>query len=141
MNRAALFWLLVAACASPAGGDDRAPIIAPSAPAVAPASAPIECGDEPLPVCPLGSFMDATLAPTFKRRDFKALGAHFRTLAGYAPAEYPKWVEWAQRGVDAAAKESTDEVRTVCAGCHRQYRDEYRRDMRARALAVRGESQ
>ena len=36
MNRAALFWLLVAACASPAGGDDRAPIIAPSAPAVAP---------------------------------------------------------------------------------------------------------
>jgi hypothetical protein len=136
MRRAALFWLVAAACASPAGGDDRPRVIAPSAPAPPP---PV-CGDEPLPACPLASFMDATLAPALKRRDFETLGEQFRTLSGYAPAEYPQWAEWARHGADAAAKGATDEVRAVCSGCHRQYRDDYRRNLRARALAVRGEA-
>ena len=134
MTPAALFWLLVA-CASPAGGDDLAPVTAPTAPAEAPP--PIPCADRPLPVCSLESFMKATLAPTFKRRDFQTLREHFRTLAGYATDEYPQWAEWALRGAEAAAKGSTDEVRAVCAGCHRQYRDDYRRNLRARALLVR----
>ncbi len=104
------------------------------------ASAAAMCGNEPLSACPLQSWMDATLAPTFKRKDFAALGAELHDLAGLGPEGWSGWQELAEAGAAAAHKGSIDGVRAVCAACHARFRSRYRAERRSRPLLdTRGE--
>jgi len=92
------------------------------------------CGDAPLDPCPLQDWMDATLVPPFKRRDFGRLEAAFRDLAAMGPDGWSGWIEVADAGVAAARRGSIEDVRVACAGCHDRFRHRYRTEIRSRAL-------
>jgi hypothetical protein len=92
------------------------------------------CGDAPLAACPLQSWMDARMAPTFKRGDFAALAAAFRELAGLGPEGWSGWPEIAEAGAAAARKGSVEEIRVACAACHARFRSRYRAELRPRPL-------
>ncbi|MBV9947577.1 MAG: hypothetical protein JOZ69_12055 [Myxococcales bacterium] len=98
------------------------------------ARAGAQCGDKPLPPCPLFSWMKANLAPAIAASDFAGLEASLRKLAGFAPPGYPSWASIARDGADAARVQNLDAVKAACRGCHNQYRDRYKAELRDRAL-------
>jgi len=66
--------------------------------------------------------------------DFAALGSALQKIATFAPPGYKNWASIARDGADAAHVEDADAVKASCRGCHSQYRERYKREMRDRPL-------
>jgi hypothetical protein len=93
------------------------------------------CGDKPLPPCPLNAWMKANASPASVAEDFDGLAAAFDKIVGFAPAgSYPNWTSIAHDGADAARAQSLDGAKAACRGCHSQYKDKYKREMRDRPI-------
>ncbi len=130
------------------------PMPAPSAPAPpAPAAASVEegtapsppppppkpatCGDKPLPPCPLYTWMKANMSPAMGAEDYDALATALDKAAGFAPhepREYANWASIAGDGAAAARAQNLDAVKAACRGCHNQYKERYKRELRDRPL-------
>ncbi len=93
------------------------------------------CGDK-LVLCPLKAWMRAHTAVAVNAHDFQGLAGALEKVAGFAPPGYPHWTSIARDGADAARAQDIEAVRGACRGCHSQYRDNYKRDLRARPLGI-----
>jgi hypothetical protein len=78
--------------------------------------------------------MKANTAPALSTRDFAALAAAFDQLAAFAPPGFPNWRSMAKDGADAARIENFDAVKGACRGCHNQYKERYKKEMRDRPI-------
>jgi hypothetical protein len=131
------YLILVVACSAGAAttdGADTSPRRTVATPGPGPALAAALCGDSPLASCPLQSWMNASLAPTFRRKDFVRLEAAFRDLAGLGPEGWSDWPQLAEAGATAARAQLIDDVRAACSACHSRFRTRYRAELRARPL-------
>jgi hypothetical protein len=114
--------------------------VAPSAVAsVAPgpsgsAKAAATCGDKPLPPCPLAKWMKANTSAAMSAQDFDALATALDKVPSFAPTGYTNWVSISRDGADAARAQSLDGVKASCRGCHNQYKDRYKKEMRDRPI-------
>src|SRR5580658_10236526 len=88
-------------------------------------------GDPPLKV-----WMKANAAAGVNHRDFQGLTLALEKLATFAPPGYPFWGSIARDGADAARVQDIDAVRGACRGCHSEYRDRYKRELRARPIGT-----
>jgi hypothetical protein len=88
-------------------------------------------GDPPLKV-----WMKANAAAGVNHRDFQGLTLALQKLATFAPPGYPFWGSIARDGADAARVQDIDAVRGACRGCHSEYRDRYKRELRARPIGT-----
>jgi len=129
-----------ATSASAAVSASAAPASA-SAPAPAPASAPsgsakaaATCGDKPMPPCPLAKWMKANTSAAMSAQDFDALATALDKVPSFAPTGYTNWVSISRDGADAARAQSLDGVKASCRGCHNQYKDRYKKEMRDRPI-------
>jgi hypothetical protein len=85
---------------------------------------------------PLKAWMKTNAAARVNHRDFEGLNVAFEKLATFAPPDYPFWASIARDGADAARVQDIDAVRGACRGCHSQYRDRYKRELRARPIGT-----
>lgn len=92
------------------------------------------CGDKPLPACPLAAWMKSNTSPAMTAQDFGALATALEKIVKFAPAGYTNWVSISRDGADAARAQSLDGVKAACRGCHNQYKEKYRREMRDRPI-------
>jgi hypothetical protein len=85
---------------------------------------------------PLLWWMREHAAAALRQGDTAALGAALDELATFAPPEpaYGNWASIARDGAGAARAASLDGVKASCRGCHAQYRNPYKAEMRARPL-------
>jgi hypothetical protein len=101
-------------------------------------SAPADSGPS-LVEAPLLHFMRDHVATAMRQGDATALAAAFDQIAAFAPKgpppEYANWASIAKDGAAAARAASVDGARGACRGCHSQYRNAYKADMRARPLS------
>jgi len=98
------------------------------------------CGDKPLPACPLAAWMKGNTSPAMTAQDFGALATALEKIVTFAPAgvapPYTNWVSISRDGADAARAQSLDGVKASCRGCHNQYKDRYRKEMRDRPIGT-----
>jgi hypothetical protein len=92
------------------------------------------CGDKPLPACPLNAWMKANSAPALSAQDFGGLVVAFEKIAGLAPPGYTNWRSIAKDGADGARIEDADAAKAACRGCHNQYKERYKKEMRDRPV-------
>jgi hypothetical protein len=78
--------------------------------------------------------MKANTAPALSAQDFGALVIAFNKIAGFAPPTYANWQSIARDGADAARVEQLDAVKAACRGCHNQYKDRYKKELRDRPM-------
>jgi len=78
--------------------------------------------------------MKANAAPALNARDFGALAAALDTVVRFSVPNYPNWGSIARDGASAARIENLDAVKAACRGCHTQYRERYKNEMRDRTL-------
>jgi hypothetical protein len=78
--------------------------------------------------------MKANTAPALSAQDFDALAIAFDKIAGFAPPAYAHWRSIAKDGADAARVEQVDAVKAACRGCHNQYKDRYKKELRDRPI-------
>ena len=91
-----------------------------------------DAGDE----APLRAWMKEHPGKAVVAKSFLELEAAFARIAQLAPpaAAYPHWISIARDGADAARVLHLEAVKAACRGCHSQYRDRYRRELRRRPL-------
>ncbi len=118
---------------APAAPTPAAPAPAAPAPSVAIRSV-TACGDKPLPPCPLYAWMKANAAPAMAAQDFVAMTAALDKVAELAPDGYTYWASIARDGSSAGRVQNRDGVRAACRGCHNQYKDKYKREMRGKII-------
>jgi len=98
------------------------------------------CGDKPLPACPLAAWMKSNTSPAMTAQDFGALATALEKIVTLAPTgaapPYTNWVSISRDGADAARAQSLDGVKASCRGCHNQYKDRYRKEMRDRPIGT-----
>lgn len=85
---------------------------------------------------PLKTWMKANMAVGVNHGDFHGLAVGLEKLATFAPPGYPFWASISRDGADAARSQDIDAVRGACRGCHSQYRDQYKRELRARPIGT-----
>jgi hypothetical protein len=124
----------VPASAAPSAVASAAPSAAPVPSASSSVKPAATCGDKPLPACPLGAWMKSNTSPAMTAQDFGALATALEKIVAFAPAGYTNWVSIARDGADAARAQSLDGVKASCRGCHNQYKDRYRKEMRDRPI-------
>ncbi len=112
-----------AAAPKPAG--DAATAAAPDAPT---------CGKKPLPDCPLQGWMKANTSAAMSTKDFDALAKALDATAGLAPPGYGNWVSISRDGAKAARDQNLDGVKASCKGCHNQYQERYKKELRTRKI-------
>jgi hypothetical protein len=78
--------------------------------------------------------MKANASAAMSTQDYDALAVALDKVATFAPAGYPHWASISRDGADAARAQSLDGVKGACRGCHNQYKDKYKREMRDRPL-------
>jgi hypothetical protein len=78
--------------------------------------------------------MKANTAAAMSIQDFDALAVALDRVAAFAPPGYTNWASISRDGADAARAQSLDGVKGACRGCHNQYKDKYKRELRDRAL-------
>jgi|CZKU01.1.fsa_nt_gi hypothetical protein len=105
----------------------------PAKPAASAKAAPV-CGDKPLPPCPLYAWMKANTSTAMSAEDFDALATALDKVVAFAPAGYVNWVSISKDGASAARAQSLDGVKAACRGCHNQYKDKYKKEMRDRPI-------
>jgi hypothetical protein len=92
------------------------------------------CGDKPMPPCPLYAWMKANTSAAMSAQDFDALAVALDKVVGFAPAGYGNWASISKDGANAARAQSLDGVKASCRGCHNQYKDRYKKEMRDRSI-------
>src|SRR5580692_11243993 len=85
---------------------------------------------------PLKTWMKANMAAGVNHGDFQGLAVALEKVATLAPSGYPFWASISRDGADAARSQDIDAVRGACRGCHSQYRDQYKRELRARPIGI-----
>jgi hypothetical protein len=95
---------------------------------------PAECGTKPLPDCPLQAWMKANTNPAIAANDLPALAIALDKTAGFAPAGYTNWASIAKDGAKAARAGDMTAAKASCRTCHDQYKDKYKKEMRARKI-------
>jgi hypothetical protein len=78
--------------------------------------------------------MKANTAAALSAEDFGALVTAFDKIVDFAPPGFAHWQSIARDGADAARVEQLDAVKAACRGCHNQYKDRYKREMRDRPI-------
>jgi hypothetical protein len=95
------------------------------------------CGTKPQPDCPLQGWMKQ-IWPHMKANDYEGTAALLEHCAKLAPPDaktaYPNWVSISIDGANAARAADMEAVKAACRGCHEQYKDKYRKEMRSRPL-------
>ncbi len=128
----------VAPSAAPSAVASASASSAPSPSASSSARPAATCGDKPLPACPLAAWMKKNTSPAMTAQDFGALATALEKIVSFAPAgstpPYTNWVSISRDGADAARAQSLDGVKASCRGCHNQYKDRYRKEMRDRPI-------
>ncbi len=110
----------------------------PAGPAAAPAPAASgaldadKCGGRS--PCTLQAWMTASFGPPLDVHDFRVLVPALAALASIAPPGYPNWASIARDGAGAAAIEDDGAVKAACRGCHAQYLDRYKKEMRDKKI-------
>jgi hypothetical protein len=94
----------------------------------------LACGDKPLPPCPLYAWMKANTSPAMSGQDFDALAKALDRVVSFAPPGYGNWASISRDGASAARAQSLDGVKASCRGCHNQYKDRYKKEMRDRRI-------
>ena len=115
----------VADAAPPKAGDGGATAATPDAPT---------CGKKPLPDCPLQGWMKANTSAAMATKDFDALAKALDATAGLAPPGYGNWVSISRDGAKAARDQNLDGVKASCKGCHNQYQERYKKELRLRKI-------
>lgn len=129
-----------AAAPASAAASASAPAVASAAPSSSPSPAKpaakgaLTCGDKPLPPCPLYAWMKANTSAAMSAEDFDALAVALDKTVTFAPAGYTNWASIAKDGASAAHAQSLDGVKAACRGCHNQYKDKYKKEMRDRPI-------
>ena len=87
--------------------------------------------------CPLQGWMKQ-IWPHMKSNDYEGTARLLEECAKLAPPNaktaYPNWVSISLDGANAARAADMEAVKASCRGCHQQYEDKYRAEMRARPL-------
>jgi hypothetical protein len=81
--------------------------------------------------------MKANTSPAMAAQDFGAMATALDKIVAFAPgakAGYGNWASIARDGASAARAQNYDAVRAACRGCHNQYKDKYKKEMRDRPL-------
>ena len=78
--------------------------------------------------------MKANTSAAMSAEDFDALAVALDKVATFAPAGYTNWASIAKDGASAAHAQSLDGVKASCRGCHNQYKDKYKKEMRDRPI-------
>ena len=78
--------------------------------------------------------MKANTSAAMSAEDFDALASALDKAATFAPAGYTNWASIASDGASAAHAQSLDGVKASCRGCHNQYKDKYKKEMRDRPI-------
>jgi hypothetical protein len=78
--------------------------------------------------------MDQEINAFYNTRARTDLAAAFRFLARLAPSGYPDWASWAEGGAAATDKGDFRLAKRACDGCHGDYRERYRTELRSRPL-------
>ena len=93
------------------------------------------CGTKPLPDCPLQAWMKANTAPAIAAMDFDGLATAYDKIATFAPPGYTNWASIAKDGAAAARSASESGVKGGCRGCHEQYKEKYKKELRSRPIS------
>lgn len=87
--------------------------------------------------CPLQGWMKQ-IWPHMKANDYEGTAKLLERCAKLAPGDaktaYPNWVSISLDGANAARAADMEAVKAACRGCHEQYKDKYRAELRARPL-------
>jgi hypothetical protein len=67
-------------------------------------------------------------------QDLDALATQLDQVAKFAPPSYTNWASIARDGARAARAMDLEATRAACRSCHMQYRGNYKREMRDRAI-------
>lgn len=97
-------------------------------------------GDSGLPDCPLQAWMKKNMTPPLLAKDWQGMADALERAATIAPPDYAKtgyvnWVSICHDGANAARAAEYEAVKAACRGCHEQYKNKYRSEMRARPIA------
>jgi hypothetical protein len=97
-------------------------------------AAAAECGTKPQPDCPLQAWMKANANPPMLANDLPGLATALDKIAGLAPPGYTNWASIAKDGAKAARASDMTATKASCRTCHDQYKDKYKKEMRARKI-------
>jgi hypothetical protein len=78
--------------------------------------------------------MKANTSPAMSGQDFDALGKALDRVATFAPPGYTNWASISRDGANAARMQNLDGTKASCRGCHNQYKDRYKKEMRDRPI-------
>jgi hypothetical protein len=98
-------------------------------------AAPLQCGEDDQPDCPLQELMNARLTPELRSARLEQLAESLTLVAASAPAGYERWTPLARAGASAAARGDADAAKASCGKCHDLYRKRYRIEFRSRPIA------
>lgn len=104
-----------------------------------PAQAPVACGGEGRPKCPLEAWMETNIEAAAENGDLPRLAELYTKIAGWAPN--PAWnsgpTSWraiAETAATKAREGDTRGARAACKQCHRAWRDRYRAEYPGRPV-------
>ena len=88
---------------------------------------------------PLQVWMKQNMTPRMNAKDWQGMAESLERAAQLAPpnhatAGYPNWVSIAKDGANAARAADLEAVKAACRGCHEQYKNKYRAEMRSRPI-------
>jgi hypothetical protein len=85
---------------------------------------------------PLQAWMKKNMTPPMDAKDWAGLADALDRAATLAPptSGYANWVSIAKDGANAARAAEMNAVKAACRGCHQQYKDKYRAEMRSRPV-------
>jgi len=81
--------------------------------------------------------MKNNMTPPMQAKDYQGVASALDRAAALAPpadAGYPNWVTIAKDGANVARAAELDAVKAACRGCHDQYKNKYRAEMRTRPI-------
>jgi hypothetical protein len=78
--------------------------------------------------------MKANTSAAMSAQDYDALATALDKTAKFAPPGFTNWVSISKDGAAAARAQSLDGVKGACRGCHNQYKDKYKKEMRDRPI-------
>jgi hypothetical protein len=78
--------------------------------------------------------MDRTMNAAMNTKAAPALTEGFAQLAAFEPPGFPQWAALAHLGRQAAQRSDFVAANRICTACHEQYRERYRKELRARPV-------
>lgn len=130
---AAALSAILPALPAPSVSQTVAPTLS-AAPTTSSSAAAADAGSFPLQV-----WMKQNMTPPMNAKNWQGMADSLENAAklappNYATAGYPNWVSIAKDGANAARAADLDAVKAACRGCHQQYKDKYRAEMRSRPI-------